>query len=176
MDKKKKNTFNTPEGYFESFHERLMDKMQGQEIRDAIAIIPKTDGFGVPDGYFENLDQKIISKTDQKQIKVIRLTSVKKLYYSAAAIAAIFILIFGITWNDQPQLSFDDLANAEIDSYFNTMEFGLSSYEIAEIMEVEEISMDDILETELNEENILEYLNENVEDIEDLNLEYNDYE
>ncbi|MEM7484831.1 MAG: hypothetical protein AAF348_06445 [Bacteroidota bacterium] len=176
MDKKK-NTFNTPEGYFDNFHERLMDKIDKEETTQRESIIPKSDGFSVPDGYFKTLNQSIVERTKQKTVKIIKLKSYRKFYYGAAAIAAIFVLVFGVTWNEpESQLSFDDLASAEIDTYFDTAEFGLSSYEIAEIIEVEELNINDILETELNKENILDYLDENVDDIEDLNLEYNDYE
>ncbi|MBS9463812.1 hypothetical protein KIM67_15435 [Flagellimonas sp. 389] len=176
MEKEKKNTFNTPEGYFDSFHERLMDKIEDGEIKEAEASIPKSDGFSIPKGYFNSFDQKVMDKVYQKTVKVIELKSYKKFYYGAAAIAAIFIMIFGITWNNEPKVDFADLASAEIDSYFDTTDFGLSSYEIAEIIEVEELEINDILETALDKENILDYLNENVDDIEDLNLEYDDYE
>ena len=50
MKEKPKRTFKTPEGYFENFNERLLDRMAKEE-----SIIPKEDGFTVPEGYFEKL-------------------------------------------------------------------------------------------------------------------------
>ena len=73
-------------------------------------------------------------------------------------------------------VTFDDLANSELEAYFDATDFNLSSYEIAEVVSLEQIELSDILDQHLGEEQILEYLDENVEDIEDLNLDYNDYD
>nr|WP_321412187.1 hypothetical protein [uncultured Allomuricauda sp.] len=100
MKKDKKITFNTPEGYFEKFNDRLMDRIQSEEAEDdedRDSIIPKTDGFLVPKGYFDEFEPIILSKTSQKETKVIPLRSNRKWYYGVAAIAAIFTLIFSKT-------------------------------------------------------------------------------
>jgi hypothetical protein len=39
---------------------------------------------------------------------------------------------------------------------------------------VEEIEVNDILDNELDEENIIDYLDENVEDLYELNIEYDE--
>nr|WP_299069185.1 hypothetical protein [uncultured Allomuricauda sp.] len=171
MKKNHKNKFKTPEGYFDSFNERLMEKIAKEE-----SIIPKADGFGVPDDYFKNLNDNIISKLDEKEPKVIPLKSYKKFYYIAASIAAIAILTLAINWNDQPQLGFEDLASAEIDAYFDTTDMKLSSYEIAEVVSIDELELNDVLENSLEDEHILEYLDENINDIEELDLENEYYE
>lgn len=176
MGKDKENNFKTPEGYFDSFHDRLMDKIKQQEGEMEDSIIPKLDGFTIPEGYFEHLPEKVLSKLDFKESKVIQLKSYKKFYYSAAAIAALFLLIFGLNWKTTAPVTFEDLASAEIDAYFENTELDLSSYELAEVVKLDELSIDDVLENQLEEDNILEYLDENVEDIEDLNLDYDDYE
>lgn len=176
MKKNHKNKFKTPEGYFDSFHERLMDKIDQEEASPEGSIIPKTDGFGVPKEYFKDLPEKILSKIDQKETKVVQLKSYKKFYYSAAAVAAIFLVIFGLTWETSTSIAFEDLASAEIDAYLDTTDLGFTSYELAEVVAVDEITFNDVLENQLEEEKILEYLDENVEDIEDLNLDYDDYE
>ncbi len=176
MGKDKENNFKTPEGYFDSFHDRLMDKIKQQEGEMEDSIIPKSDGFAIPEGYLESLPEKVLSKLDIKEPKVIQLKSYKKIYYSAAAIAAVFLLIFGLNWKTTTPVTFEDLASAEIDAYFEDTELGFSSYELAEVVVIDELSADDMLENQLEEENILEYLDENVEDIEDLNLDYDDYE
>lgn len=176
MGKDEKDNFKTPEGYFDSFHDRLMDKINEQEMGTEESIIPKSDGFTVPKDYFEQLPEKVISKIDQKQPKVIQLKSYKKIYYGAAAIAAIFLLVFGLNWKTDTPIAFEDLASAEIDAYFENTELEFSSYELAEVIAIDELTVNDVLENELEEDNILEYLDENVEDIEDLNLDYDDYE
>ena len=70
--------------------------------------------------------------------------------------------------------TFSDLANAELESYLNETDLGLTSYEIAEVLPIEELEVNDVLDTALNEENILDYLDENVEDLDELNLEYDE--
>ncbi|MDC6365071.1 MULTISPECIES: hypothetical protein [Flavobacteriaceae] len=175
--KKDKENFKTPEGYFDSFHERLMDKIQQEETALGETIIPKSDGFAVPDGYFANLTQDVLSKTiDGQKGKVIQLGAYKKLFYAVAATAAVFFLIFAPNWTAEPEIGFEDLARTEIDDYFDTAELDMSTYEIAEVVSLEDIELSDVMEVNLEAENILDYLDENVEDIEELNLDYSDYE
>ena len=176
MKKDKKNSFNTPDGYFDSFHERLMERINEEEVGQRESLIPKSDGFSVPDGYFGGLTEKVLSQVEQKEVKVISLNPYKKFYYSAAAIAAVFLLIFGLTWKTDAPVSFEDLANNEIDAYFETNEMDMSTYEIAEVVSLEEVELNNVLTPEVGEEHILEYLDENVEDINELNLDYSDYE
>lgn len=176
MGKDKKNKFKTPEGYFDSFHDRLMDRIQQEEAEQAASVIPKSDGFAEPDGYFENLTPKLVAQIEDREDKVISLNSRRKYYYGAITVAAVLLLFFGLTWDNAPSVTFDDLANAEIDAYFESLEYDLSTNEIAEALSSDQIDLSDILDQNLGEEHILEYLDENVEDIEDLNLDYNDYE
>ena len=177
MEKDKKNSFNTPEGYFESFNDRLMDRIQSEEAQEGGSIIPKTDGFSVPDGYFDEVTPTVLSKTVAKETKVIPLKPYRNLYYGVAAVAAIFILIFSFTWNPTSEpITFDDLANAEIEAYFENTDLEMTSYEIAEVVSLEEMELTDMLGDDLEDDIIMEYLDENVDNIEELNLEDIDYE
>ncbi|WP_343485981.1 hypothetical protein [Allomuricauda sp. d1] len=172
MKEKPKHTFKAPEGYFESFNERLKQRLD-DEIETESHIIPKTDGFAVPEGYFDLLKAETFKGGDNSGAKVVSLKSYRTFYYAAAAIAAIFVLVF--EWNNNQQVvEFDDLANAEITAYFESEDFELSSYEIAEVLPVENLSFNDITETPLEEDTVLEYLEETVEDLEELNLEYDE--
>jgi hypothetical protein len=177
MKKDKKNSFNTPEGFFENFNERLMARIHQETGSETESIIPKTDGFGVPENYFDGLTPKILSKITEEKGKVIKLKSYRKIYYGAAAIAAVFLLIFGFNWKTETSpVTFDDLANTEIDAYFDNYRIGMSSYELAEMVSFENVQLNDILEDDLSGEVILEYLDANVDDLRDLNIEYIDYE
>lgn len=176
MGKDKNNKFKTPEGYFEGFHDRLMDRIQSEENPEDTSVIPKSDGFAVPKDYFEQLTEKVVSKAHPKEGKVVQLKSYRNLYYALTGVAAVLLLFFGLTWNSSPEIGFEDLANAEIDAYFEDTDFDLSTFDIAEVVPLEQIELNDVLDHTLPEDNILEYLNENVGDIEDLNLDYDDYE
>lgn len=176
MGKDKKNKFKTPEGYFDNFHDRLMDRIQQEDSQEEKSVIPKSDGFAVPETYFESLTPKVISQLEPKEVKVVQLKSYRKIYYGLAGVAAVLLLFFGLNWNNTDTVTFDDLANSELEAYFDATDFNLSSYEIAEVVSLEQIELSDMLDQNLGEEQILEYLDDNVEDIEDLNLDYNDYD
>jgi hypothetical protein len=171
MKKNHKNKFKTPEGYFDNFNERLMDKIVKEE-----SLIPKSDGFSVPEGYFETFNNQVSQKL--KQPKVIQLKSFKKQYYAAASIAAIVVLGFWLSRSNEDQVNFEDLASAEIDAYFEKNDLDFNSYELAEVINFEGVSVLDITEANNTEEDemVLEYLNSTIDEIEDLNLDYDEIE
>ena len=170
-----KKNFKTPDGYFEGFSDRLLDRMSNTEKDQEGSLIPKSDGFALPDGYFESLNKNIQNRLNKEMPKVIALNRRRKTYYlAAAAVAAIVLLTIGIrsTINEVP--TFDSLAKTEIEDYFDNTDLGFSTYEIAEVIPVDDLEISDILDTQLNDENIMDYLEDSVDDIEELNL--TDYE
>ena len=171
MDKKyKKEGFRVPDGYFEGLNKRLQDRLD-QEAVD----LPKDDGFKVPDGYFDSLQDKLNARLEiAEEPKVIKLKPWKKYYFVAASVAAALVIIIGLRLGSNDDFTFSDLANAELESYFYDNDLDLTSYEMAEVLPVEEIEVNDILDNELNEENIIDYLDENVEDLYELNIEYDE--
>lgn len=170
MDKKyKKKDFKTPEGYFESFTDKLLDRMAEEE-----ANFPKKEGFAVPEDYFEGLDKRILTRLDEKpETKVVQLRSYRKYVYAAASIAAIFLLVFGLQWNSNTPPEFD-LTESEIDAYFENTDLGLSSYELAEVLSEDELRLEDFLENTVDEENIMEYLDENLDDFDELEGDFDE--
>ncbi|PRX54359.1 hypothetical protein [Flagellimonas meridianipacifica] len=176
MGKKDEHNFKTPEGYFDNFHERLMQKIDADEDTQKLTFLPESDGFSLPKGYFEHVADNVLSTLDKKETKVVSLKSYKKYYYAAAAIAAVFLIFFGLNTQTESPIAFEDLANAEIDAYLENAELDLTSYELAELVSLEDAQLNDVMDTPLETENILEYLDENIEDIEELNLNFEDYE
>ncbi|MEB8329458.1 hypothetical protein OO009_08815 [Flavobacteriaceae bacterium KMM 6897] len=171
MKKKDKHSgFKTPEGYFEGLNNSLFDKLKGEDT-----IIPQNEGFTVPEGYFDGVNQTILSKIREEETKVIPLNPYKKYYFTAIAVAASLLLVIGLQWTKEEVYTFDDLAASEIESYFEYNDYGMSSYEIAEIMPIDDINIQDMLQKEIKDENIADYLNDNIDIFEDLNLEDNEY-
>ncbi len=162
----KQKGFKTPKGYFEGFTDKLL-----HNIDKEASSMPKEDGFRVPDNYFEKLSREILQKLDQQETKVKVLHPYRKYYYAAASIAAILVLVITLQFNKGEGITFEDLANSDIESYFDNNELGLTSYELAEVLAINELEISDILETQLNEENIIDYLDDNIDDFEELNLE-----
>jgi len=171
MDKKyKKEGFTVPDGYFEGLNKRLQGRLDEDDL-----VLPKEDGFAVPDGYFDSLQDKLNSRLGEaEESRVIKLNPWKKYYLVAASVAALIVIVIGFRLGQPEEFTFSDLANAELESYLNENDLGLTSYEIAEVLPVEEIEVNDILDNDLNEENIIDYLDENVEDLYELNIEYNE--
>ncbi|WP_297702729.1 hypothetical protein [uncultured Eudoraea sp.] len=164
MGKKRKNSgFKTPEGYFEGFTDDLLNKMSKEA-----SSLPTKDGFKVPEGYFDNLNKEVLEKVTEKETKVISLKAYKKYFYAAASVAAILILVLSIQWRDKSSFTFDDLARTDIEIYLEDSDLGLSSYELAEVLLTEEMEVSDILNSELDDENIIDYLEDNIDE---LNLE-----
>lgn len=169
MNKSNKNNgFNTPEGYFEGLKGKLL------ELSKQDYLLPKEDGFVVPEGYFDSLKEKITDKINLEETKVIPLNPYRKYYFAAASIAAIAIVVFGLNLSTAKAPTFESLAESDIESYFETNEYDLSAYEIAEVIPIDELEINDILTNRFDEENIVDYLDENIEYFEELNLE--DYE
>lgn len=162
----KKKDFSVPEGYFENASQRFLSKIEAKHSKT------ENDGLIVPSGYFEAFNERILRKINKPETKVVQLHPFKKYYY-AAAIAAVIVLFFGLQFNKdkEPAFSFNDLAYSDIETYFESNRFGLTSYEIAEFIPVDQLEINDILTNRLNEENILEYLTNNTDSFYDLNLE-----
>ncbi|CAZ94161.1 hypothetical protein [Zobellia galactanivorans] len=166
----KKNPFKTPEGYFEKFDERLFEKLS--EKRSAI---PETEGFKLPEGYFDTLGDKLQQKLNEEgSSKVIPLKSYKKYYYAIAAAAAVLVVALVLNLNKTNEVGFDDLAQADIEYYFDQNELDLSSYEIAEVVPISELEITDMFESSFSEDYVIDYLDENTDYIDELNLVYDE--
>lgn len=168
MKKNHKHPFKTPEGYFDNFQNELMAKLSEEKV-----AMPKDSAFNVPDNYFDTFNDKLKGKLDNKP-KVIQLYAIKKIVAVVTSIAAIAIIFLGFNWNSTEELNFSDLANTDIEAYFENNDFGLSSYEIAEVLPVTDTEFSDILNSPLENENILDYLSENINDFEELNTQNNE--
>jgi len=168
MNKKKNIPFKTPKGYFDSFEERLMDKLSQPE-----STFPTESAFKVSDNYFETFNDRLQNKLET-ETKVIPLFPYKKIFAIAASIAAIAIIALGYNWDSSQELSFNDLANTDIEAYFENNDFELSPYEIAEVLPVTDTEFSDFLSSPIESDNLLDYLNENVSDFDELNFYENE--
>ncbi len=161
----KENNFKTPEGYFDELTERIMERLDR-----VIPDIPKSDGFKVPDSYFDSLSEQIVKQVDKPEPKVVKLYPYKKYLITAASIAAVVVIFIGLQWQGDQGLSFEDIASLELEEYFDKNAGAMSTYDIAELVPIEDLEMTDILESEWDEENIVEYLDDTIYDIDELNL------
>ena len=165
----KNNPFKTPEGYFENFSDALEDKLSIDKLN-----LSKEDGFTIPENYFDTLHGKILDKIDAGETKVIPLNPYKKYYYAAASIAAVFILGFVLNMNTNEAPSFDTVASTDIEDYFDNYVYDFNDDELAELLSMQAVSVNDVLNTEINQEEIVDYLDSQIENHPELNNIYNE--
>ncbi|GBF19257.1 MULTISPECIES: hypothetical protein [Arenibacter] len=172
MDKlNKNNSFGVPDGYFDTFSSDIMKKIAKED-----ASMPPNEGFKVPEGYFETFNTRLLEQLESipAETKVIPLKSYKKHYYTAASVAAVVLLFLVVQFNSDKTPSYSDLANSDIENYFEFNDLELTSYDLAEILPIDDLDLNDILEIKLDNDNIIDYLDSHIEDFEELNMHNDD--
>lgn len=173
MDKLNKNkNFGVPDGYFDTLSNDIMKKILKEDFS-----MPPNEGFKVPEGYFETFNARLSGQLENiqaEEIKVIPLKSYKKHLYAAASVAAVVLLFILVQLNNDKTPSYSDLANSDIEQYFEFNDLDLSSYDLAEILPIQDMDLNDILESRLDNDNIIDYLDSHIEDFEELNMHHDD--
>lgn len=172
MDKlNKNNSFGVPDGYFDTFSSDIMKKIAKED-----ASMPPNEGFKVPEGYFETFNTRLLEQLESTpaETEVIPLKSYKKHYYTAASVAAVVLLFLVVQFNSDKTPSYSDLANSDIENYFEFNDLELTSYDLAEILPIDDLDLNDILEIRLDNDNIIDYLDSHIEDFEELNMHNDD--
>jgi len=164
-----KSGFTVPEGYFEGFKERLRSTLGDKEVH-----LPKSDGFSVPDGYFAGLNDRLSNQVVLSGQKVIALHA-RKYWVAAAAIAAIAVLFFMLPpAKSTDTMSFDDLAGIDIADYMLDNDLELTDNEIAQLLPIEDLEINDILNSRLRDENIMDYLDDSMDELDEFNFDINE--
>ena len=163
----KNNPFKTPEGYFENFSKSLDDTLRLEKLN-----VPTEAGHTVPDGYFEELTQQVLSKVAPAKPKVVSLKN--RFYYAAASIAAVLMVGFIFNKSVKEKPSFDTIASTAIEDYYDDYVHDFNDDELAELLPMEAVSVNDVLNTEINQEEIVDYLDIQIENLPELNNIYDE--
>ena len=157
-DKKHKEGFDLPKGYFEEFENRLFNKINSE-------ILPKNNGFTVPEGYFKTLDEKISTNIANvsSQPKVISIVSRKTLLY-AVSIAACAVLIFSLINLNNEEITINDIDFTSIESYIEEGNIEITNNDLISLLTEDDLNELTIEESLIPEELIEEYLLDNIED------------
>ena len=149
-DKKHSNGFNTPKNYFEDFEDRLYSKLSEGNL-------PKETGYTIPKGYFDQLDSVILknAETSVNQSKVIPLFSRRTIAY-AITIAACAMLVFSLVNTNPTLVTIETLDISSIESYIEEGYLNIDSYEIAYLLQEEDL-INLNAESEYISEDIIEY-------------------
>ncbi|TCK68909.1 hypothetical protein DFQ05_0419 [Winogradskyella wandonensis] len=148
--------FKAPNGYFESFDEKLMQRLEDANSFSKV----ESPGFKTPEAYFDTIEDNVLNRLNtEKQTPVISLFRNKKLYY-ISGIAASLLLLFAIFINKSTT---SDLSVEMVENYF--LNSDLDTYELAELLEDADILEENftITETNFNQDNLEEYLLENAD-------------
>ena len=161
--------FKVPEDYFEMLSSRIMDKMAREDTTFRI-----NDDFIVPDGYMDTFSEKVLQKLEREESKVLPIRSNRKYYYAIASIAAVLVLFIGLLWNRDHVFTYSDLAKSDIEEYFDLNGWGLSPYDLADILPLDQIDLNQMWERQLDNEKVIDYLSNNIKDLEELNMDQDD--
>lgn len=155
--------FITPEAYFESFESKLKDKLNKQKALNSI----EKAGFGVPKDYFKTIEKTILAKvSESKKPQVVSLFTRRNILY-ASSIAAAVLLLFNLSlFESKP--SFDTLDSETVENYMINENIG--SYEIAALLNEDDLLEENFVQYELKEENLETYILNHL-DIDDLIIE-----
>jgi hypothetical protein len=156
-EKKNKTGLNTPEGYFEGFEERMMLKVMEDSL-------PGSSGFKVPEGYFEQFEVKPpIAEGTGADIPVISIFSKRTLLY-VSGVAASLVLLISVLNNKEEQLTMDSLSVASVEAYINDGEADIDVYDVMAVLNEDELESLSIPSEIVTEQNLEEYLIENLDE------------
>lgn len=157
-----KSNFKVPEGYFETLEDRIMASVISSENKEK-AINKNETGFKVPAHYFGNFEERLFEriKKEKKPSKLVQFFNTESYYYIAAA-AAVFVALFTTPLSTPPQpLSIENIEMAALEDYLDeTSEYS----DFSQIIQPGEFNLISENESEIKEEAIIEYLNENLEE------------
>ena len=97
---KKSDTFQVPDGYFDSLPEHVMQRIEAEEkVAQALEKYHAGDSFSAPDGYFAALPDHVM---DRIRAAESRRFLFRRRLITGISIAASFVLVFGIglLWNN----------------------------------------------------------------------------
>ncbi|WP_179008360.1 hypothetical protein [Winogradskyella forsetii] len=147
--------FKTPENYFEAFEGQLLERLN----KDALIETEVTHGFTVPDNYFDSVEEHILSQLHTEEKPVIHLKSRKTFYY-VAGIAASFVLLLSLFFNNDEKININTIETTSIENYLYQEDY--SNDDLASLFITEDISETDFIDVNISNETINEYL-ENID-------------
>lgn len=151
-----KTGFKIPEGYFQDFQSRLMERVTRNE--EDFGASP----FKVPESYFEQFGDRVFENLENssEKGKVIPLYRRKTWSYIAGVAAVVAILFSSVLFNDHGELGFEDLDITAVENYL-LESFNMGNPSEAPYMDYELTASANY---DIDREALFEYLNENIEE------------
>ncbi len=161
--KLRKNTFTTPEGYFDTLHNSIMEQVNTiDENSMEHSRHLKENIFTVPEGYFESLTNSIEQKTILKEPKVVPLFARTWVRYAVAA-AVMFLAVFlALGPGDVNRISdLGELSDQEILEYL--IDEDISSLDMIASIDGAELALSELIDEEMGGFNFDELENPELE-------------
>jgi len=158
-----KSGFKVSTTYFEDFEAKMMHILNEDEV---LSSKLKDSGFITPNNYFDKVEDEILNNTVhlEHQPKVIHLFN-RNYVLKIAAIAAVFIGLISIWFSKpDPEVTIDTIEIAEIENYIDTEIIDLNLVEISNLLSQDGIVLDNLNTSKVNDDAVLEYLMDNVDD------------
>lgn len=149
--------FKTPKNYFESLEDQILSQAKLNKVGGS--------GFKIPNNYLDTVEANVLNKVkDNETPKVISLFTKRNIIYVSSIAAAVLLLLnLSIFENNTWDLEAETVENYMIEE-------AISSYEIASLLEDEDLIEENFVNHNFSDENIEDYVLDNV-DIEELILE-----
>lgn len=172
MKKNHENKFEVPPNYFDDFNAKLLAKIKTQKPEPDTSFLPKTAGFKVPNNYLANF--KIDPQPNK--VKVVNLAKWRTWSIGLAAAAAVVFFIAIVSSKNKTQPSFNNLASADVEAYLleNTNYYQLEEITQILVLDTANMALEDFENSDISQEVLLEYLEDNVNNLPDLNYQTND--
>ncbi len=157
----KETGFKTPDAYFDTFNQRLIEKLAVQKDMASIT----SSGYKVPENYFENFDAKLQARLKiNEKSKVIPFMSWRNIAY-ISGVAAVLILMLTVFLQSDNPLSINQVETAYIEDYLNGENLNIDDF--ASLLTDDDLIFENFVTNTLTEESLENYLlnNASIEDL-----------
>jgi hypothetical protein len=162
--KQNRSGFEVPTNYFEDFEVKMLRTISSE--KSELDQIKLKSGFSIPENYFDALEDQILAKVDHPEHrgKIISIFR-KKYLYAVAGIAALFIgIISTLLLKPHSVNSLDSESISVLEEYIDGESIDLNFNEITSFIYEEGYVLDDMNSSNLNDDDVYDYIIENVED------------
>jgi hypothetical protein len=163
----KKEGFKIPDRYFEGFSQDMQKRLTHPLGNPGAA----ESCFKVPDAYFDRFESRMLKRLHTQPPEVRPLWNRSKFKWGVAIAAGMALMLLLQTGKDTSQPQFEDLARNEIEDYLEIRYSDLNTFELAESLPLEDLTMGDLLEDIPHDAQILNYLERKYEAYDHFNLE-----
>jgi hypothetical protein len=146
-----KTGFKTPNLYFDSFDERLLEQLDHNDLIEGV----RNTGFTTPKDYFDSIELNTLEKLNNQETPVIKLKS-RTLFYSLVGIAASIAIVLSVFLSKKEMLSLETIETVAIENYLYQEDY--TGDDLASLFTEGNISETDFIDITISDELLNQYL------------------